>query len=192
MCQILNLFSVWPSENPIEFHHLIIYWVKRVLISISFRAAYFFFLFSKVNNARIFCWPFLILFFPCSLWFCWSLSYSPSLFSSEKSQNTCLKLQNCSKYLFIEKFFFMTLLLPIFFFILSSFSSWEKNFYTGTKLSISLNIFPSAFFFCVLFSSVFYNNALFAFMKALYFWAGFLKRPEAVTLRSFSDWQKPI
>lgn len=102
------------------------------------------------------------------------------------------KIAKLLKILIYREGFFHDFALTSFFFILSPFSSWEKNFYTGTKLSISLNIFPSAFFFCVLFSSVFYKNALFAFMKALYFWAGFLKRPEAVTPWSFSDRQKLI
>lgn len=60
-CLILNQFSFRPSENPTEFHCLLIYRLKkkkkkRLFLSVSEQlTCLVFFLFSKVNNERIFC-----------------------------------------------------------------------------------------------------------------------------------------
>lgn len=103
------------------------------------------------------------------------LSYSPSLFSSEKPW-TC--------WFFIDKALHDSY---VSFFHSTSFFRWRKRFLyrhkdTGTVFFflLWLNVFR------VLFSTVFNSNVLFAFMTALYCWVEFLKRPGTVTLVSLS------
>lgn len=91
---------------------------KNLIIS-QFQSSLF--LFSKVNNARIFSWPFLIFFLHAAHDFVGLCHTLPHSYHLKSFRNTCLNLKNCSK-CFIEKVL-MTLLLPVYFFDSISFSN---------------------------------------------------------------------
>lgn len=123
ICLISNQISFWPSENLLKKIRLnsttwsFTRWTKPYYFY-QFQSSLF--LFSKVNNARIFSWPFLIFFLHAAHDFVGLCHTLPHSYHLKSFLNTCLNLKNCSK-CFIEKVF-MTLLLPVYFFDSISFS----------------------------------------------------------------------